>query len=152
MVDGIEWLFNKTAVKTGKGAKSKRCIKFYNDLEEKQEEMFLKTREDDEPILVVFRRKNVFYSSYIIGDENIIYTEADNMAHSLILLAGIYRIAEIDVPKSFYQFIGILNSLIFCLPWNTKDFRQSSGYVQTKDVVEAEMKRGNISRGLGKQR
>ena len=153
MVDGVEWLFQKTYVKSGKGGKNnKKCIIFYNDLTEKQEESILKTKEEEEPFLVVFRRKNVFYSSYIIGDRNVIYTEANNMAHSLILLAGVYKVADIEVPKTYSMFISLLYTLIFGLPYTNKDTKQLSAYLQIKQQIENEMERGNISRCKGKQK
>lgn len=131
--------------------KSKRCIVFHNDLKPDEEDVFLQSGDNEEPILVVFRRKNVFYSAYIVGDGQVIFTEANNLAHSLILLAGVYKVAELSVPKIFAQFIGILNALIFGINWSNKEIKQSTGYVNVREQLENEMERGNISRGKGKQ-
>ena len=148
MVAGIEWLFKKTSVKTGKGIKSKKCILFYDDIIEKEEESVLKTKEEEEPILVVFRRKKEFNSSYLIGDVNVICTQAKTMSDSLIFLAGIYKVCEIELPKSYAQFIGILYNMIFGLHWTSKENKQSSGYLHTKKQIESEIERGTFSKGI----
>ena len=152
VVEGITWLYEKTAMKVGRGVKSRNCIRFYNDVQETDEEELLKSREEEDATLVVFRRKGVFYSSYIVGDTCTIFTEADNLGHSLLLYIGIYKVLNRELPKSYSQVLGILNSVILNDKWNPKDGKQSNGYFNVKETLEKEMLRGNICSGIGKQK
>ena len=129
----------------------KRCIRFFNDVSQDEKDLILKTKEDDDPVLVIFRKKNVFYSSNIIGDDTIIYTETNNMAHSLLLYCGVYKVLELEIPKVYAPVLGMLNSIIFGDPWNSKHGKQTPAYLNVKEKVEKEMKRGTICSGQGKQ-
>ena len=151
-VVGMEWLFEKSSCKAGRTNKSKRCIQFFRDIPEASEQDLLKTKEEDDPLLVVFRRRNVFYSSYITGDNSIIYTETDNLAHSLVLYAGVYKVFGGDIPKAFVPFVSILNYFIFNEPWNSKYGKQTANFLNLKELLEKEIKRGFISCGIGKQK
>ena len=146
-------MFENTAIKQNvKGNKSRRCFRFYNDVTDSEEKKMLLSNENEDPVLVIFRRRHVFYSSYIVGDENVIYTESDNLAHSLLLYAGCYKVFTIDLPKPFVPFVSIIMYFIFNEPWCTKWGRQTASYLNVKELLDKEIKRGFICSGIGKQK
>lgn len=147
----MEWLFENTAPKIGRTQKGKRCVQFFRDVPEANEQQLLRSKEEEDPVLVVFRRKNVFYSSYITGDNSIIYSETDNLSHSLVLYAGIYKVFGLDIPKLCVQFVATLNYFIFNEAWNSKYGKQTASYLNLKELLDKEIKRGHISSGIGKQ-
>ena len=150
MVKGMEHIFSSTATKVGRGVKSKRCILFY-DFKDEDEEAVLKTKEEEYPVLAVFRRKNLFHRSYIIGDKNKLLSQAGSFANALILYCGIFRAFDMEIPKAFVQMIGMICTLIFVEKWNPKWGKQSAGYIKMKEKLDNEMRRGNICSGMGKQ-
>ena len=147
----VEWMFNQTAIKVGTGDKSKRCVKFYNDLTESEEAAITKTRADEDAVLFVFRRKSLFYSAYVAGDTKLIYTETDNLAHALFIYAAVFKVFRLEVPKMYGQFIGLLNGLILKEKWDKKFGRQTTGSVEAKKQLEKEIERGVLCSGIGKQ-
>lgn len=113
MVMGYRHLEKEVGFTKGRGGKYKHSIDVKFEVSDDKIDGILEknTAQDDSPKLLVFSNSDNISLITIVADGHNITVDGTDIVHGIIILLGTYYIANLQYPRCYSQFLGLIQEV-----------------------------------------
>ena len=91
---------------------------------------------NEAPKLFFFFKGNSFQLAEVGGDRSVIHLQASDVVQALVTFLGVYFVFHVGYPREYSQFLGFLQQIILCIPF---EGTKTAGYTDLLHKFDKKM-------------
>lgn len=108
----LQYMEEQTGLFKGKGVIPKSVLVHKVNVPGDETMLHLRTDENTSPHLLIFTAGDNIIDAYIVGDNQVIKTDANTLFDALIVLIATYYTFNLEYPKVFSQVLGLFQTYV----------------------------------------
>ena len=120
LIELLRYVEDAIGYKKGKGKKSTLPVAEKVNVPTEEIDDNITSVANEAPKLFLFFKGNVFQLAEVGGDRSVIHLQAGDIVKGLVTFLGVYFVFHIGYPREYSQFIGFLQQILLCLPFEGK--------------------------------